>query len=333
MQYRRLGKSGLQLSALSFGSWVTFGKQVEADAADKLMATAYDAGVNFFDNAEGYERGRSEELMGEALSRLGWRRDSYCVSSKVWWGTVREGDPRPCQTGLSRKHVVECCEAAIKRMGCDYLDLYFCHRYDPETPVGETVLAMDNLVRQGKVLYWGTSNWSAAEIIEAHTFATQNYLIPPTMDQPQYNMLVRECFEGEFKGLYDPRHIGLGTTIFSPLAAGLLTGKYNDGVPKGSRFDLEGYEWLKDMKLSDGGTQLAKVKALVPIAGDLGITLPRLAIAWVLSNPNVSTAILGASRPEQLVENLKAIGDVEKITDEVKGRIDGALARAAVGPG
>ncbi|WP_428388160.1 aldo/keto reductase [Mucisphaera sp.] len=325
MEYRRLGKSGLQVSALSFGSWVTFGKQVESDAADRLMGMAYDAGVNFFDNAEGYERGRSEELMGEALGRLGWRRDSYCVSSKVWWGTVRDGEPRPCQRGLSRKHVVECCDGAIRRMGCEYLDLYFCHRYDPETPVGETVLAMDNLIRQGKVLYWGTSNWSAAQIFEAYDVAVRNGLIPPTMEQAQYNLLNREPVERSFSGLYDPGHVGLGTTIYSPLASGLLTGKYNDGIPDGSRLDLPGYEWLKEMLLSDDGRRLKQVKALGRVADEVGLSMTRFAVAWVLSNRNVSTAILGASRPEQLEETLKAVGDVEKITEEVKQRVDEVL--------
>ncbi|MFW5786031.1 MAG: potassium channel beta subunit family protein [bacterium] len=324
MEYRRLGKSGLKVSALSFGSWVTFSNQVDVSLAKKLMHTAYDAGVNFFDNAEAYAGGESEKIMGQVLKDAGWRRDSYIVSSKVFFGSTKERLPN--QTGLSRKHVFEACHQALDRLQVEYLDLYFCHRPDEETPIEETVFAMNDLIRQGKVFYWGTSEWSAQQIMEAYAVARQYNLIPPTMEQPQYNMLHRERFEEEYRRLY--REIGLGTTVWSPLASGLLTGKYNDGIPEDSRLTLPGYEFLRDMLLGDNAEKnIATIRALGDVAGDLGVTMARMALAWVLKNPNVSTVILGASRVEQLQENLGALEVVDKLTDEVMERIEGILSR------
>lgn len=323
MEYRRLGKAGVKVSALSFGSWVTFGTQVDVNRALELMRRAYDAGVNFFDNAEAYAAGASETIMGEALKMAGWRRDTYMVSSKVFFGGVP--NPGPNQRGLSRKHVFEACHAALKRLQVEYLDLFFCHRPDPETPIEETVRVMHDLIAQGKVLYWGTSEWSAVEIMEAYGIARQHNLTPPTMEQPQYNMLSRARFEKEYARLYS--EIGLGTTIWSPLASGLLTGKYNDGIPSGSRLTLPGYEWLRKRVESDQGKRdLAHVRKLAAIAKDLGVTLPKLAIAWCLKNPNVSTAILGASRVQQLDENLASLDVVPLLTGEVMQRIEDVLA-------
>lgn len=318
MEYRRLGKSGLKVSALSFGSWVTFGHQLDVDAALKIMQVAYDAGVNFFDNAEVYARGQSELIMGKVLQKAGWRRDSYVVSSKVLWGAV--DNPAPTQQGLSRKHVVEACHQAMQRLQVDYLDLYFCHRPDPEVPIEEVVWTMTNLIQQGKVLYWGTSEWSAQQLMEAYSVARQYNLIPPTMEQPQYNMFHRHRVEIEYGRLYDA--IGLGTTIWSPLASGILTGKYNDGIPEDSRVNLEGYEWLRKSLMSEKGQQrVAKVRELTAVAEDLNTNMARLAIAWCLKNPNVSTVILGASRLEQLEDNLKAAEVVQQLTDDVMERI------------
>ena len=320
MQYRRLGRSGLKLSELSFGSWVTFNKQVDARLAERMFGVCFDAGINFFDNAEGYEAGESEKVMGKALKALARPRDSYCVSSKVFFGGTP--DPKPTQLGLSRKHVTEACHQAMQRLGVDYLDLYFCHRADPDTPIGETVWAMHNLVTQGKVLYWGTSEWTADQIAEA--FALANHLTPPTMEQPQYNLLDRERFEVEYAPLYDK--YGIGTTIWSPLASGALTGKYLKGIPDGSRASLKGYEWLrKHMVESERGqARMNTVANLVPIAAELGISLSRLAIAWCLLNPHVSTAILGASSLEQLADNVKAIEAVPLLTPQVLAAIDAA---------
>ncbi|WP_108126586.1 potassium channel beta subunit family protein [Saccharospirillum mangrovi] len=319
MHYRRLGKAGLKVSALSLGSWVTFGKQVDLKDAKTLLKTAYDAGVNFFDNAEGYEAGESERIMGDAIQALGLPRDTFAVSSKVFWG----GDG-PMQLGLSAKHVRDACDAALGRLKVDYLDLYFCHRPDIDTPIEETVRAMDNLIRQGKVMYWGTSEWSAQQITEAHAIARQEHLTPPTMEQPQYNMFVRNKVEAEFRPLYDGP--GLGTTIFSPLASGLLTGKYLDGIPSGSRFELPGYEWLKKALRSEEGQQrLEKIRQLKPLADELGISLTHLALAWCLKNPNVSTVILGASRLEQLNDNLAALDAVAKLDTAVMDRIEAIL--------
>lgn len=319
MQYRKLGKSGLKLSELSFGSWVTFSKQVDSRLAERMFGLCFDAGINFFDNAEGYEAGESEVVMGKALKALARPRDSYCVSSKVFFGAT--ANPKPSQMGLSRKHVTEACHQAMHRLGVDYLDLYFCHRADPDTPIGETVWAMHNLVTQGKVLYWGTSEWTANEIAEAYDFAEKNHLIPPTMEQPQYNLLDRERFEVEYAPLYTK--YGMGTTIWSPLASGALTGKYLKGIPDGSRASLKGYEWLKKhMVESDRGQERMKTVArLVPVAEELGTSLSRLAIAWCLLNPNVSTAILGASSIEQLADNLKAVDVVPLLTQEVQAKL------------
>jgi len=318
MNYRRLGRSGLKVSELSLGSWVTFGTQLDVDGAMACMRLAYDAGVNFFDNAEGYAAGESERIMGEALRRLGWPRDSWIVSSKVFFGGVP--NPRPTQRGLSRKHVMEACDQALARLQVDHLDLYFCHRPDPETPIEETVRAMDVLVRQGKVLYWGTSEWSAKEIAEAFAVAGQHGLTPPTMEQPQYNLFARARVEGEYAPLYG-RH-GLGTTIWSPLASGLLTGKYNQGVPADSRLALPGYEWLRSrIEGADGQRRLAMVPRLAEVADGLGLSLPRLAVAWCLKNPQVSTVILGASRPAQLSETLQAGADAERLDEAAMARI------------
>jgi voltage-dependent potassium channel beta subunit len=319
MQYRKLGNSGLKLSELSFGSWVTFSKQVDARLAEKMFGTCFDAGINFFDNAEGYEAGESEIVMGKALKSLARPRDSYCVSSKVFFGAT--ANPLPTQHGLSRKHITEACHQALQRLGVEYLDLYFCHRADPDTPIGETVWAMHNLVMQGKVLYWGTSEWAADEISEAYDFAEKNHLTPPTMEQPQYNLLDRKRLEVEYAPIFEK--YGMGTTTWSPLASGALTGKYLDGIPSGSRASLKGYEWLKDsMVESDRGQERMKqVAGLLPIAEELGTSPSKLAIAWCLLNERVSSVILGASRVEQLEENLKAVEVLPLLTDEVKARL------------
>ncbi len=302
MKYRRLGKSGLKVSELSFGSWVTFNKQVDSKLAEKMFGICFDAGINFFDNAEGYEAGESEVVMGNALKSLNRPRDSYCVSSKVFFGSNK--NPTPTQIGLSRKHVTEACHQAMKRLQVDYLDLYFCHRADPETPIGETVWAMHNLVTQGKILYWGTSEWTADEISEAYEFAFENNLTPPTMEQPQYNLLDRKRFEIEYAPIFEKYE--MGTTIWSPLASGALTGKYLEGIPEGSRASLKGYEWLKKHMIDSdrGKARMEKVNKFMPIAEELGTNLTKLAIAWCLLNDNVSTVILGASKPEQLKENI-----------------------------
>lgn len=319
MDYRRLGKSGLQVSEFSFGSWVTFGKQVDGGDAKTLMSTAYDAGVNFFDNAEGYEAGNSETLMGEALASLNWTRDSYIVSSKVFWG-----GPKPTQRGLSAKHVTEACHAALKRLKVDHLDLYFCHRPDIDTPIEETVRAMHNLIVQGKVLYWGTSEWSGQQITEAHLVARALGMTPPTMEQPQYNLFERQKVEADYVPLYDT--FGLGTTIWSPLASGLLTGKYNDGIPSDSRVNLPGYEWLREqVQSANGKARLAKVKALAALAADAGLPVHHLALLWCLQNPRVSTVILGASRSTQLLDNLSALHSKPKMTPEVMRAIEGIV--------
>jgi voltage-dependent potassium channel beta subunit len=319
MEYRRLGKSGLQVSALSFGSWVTFGHQISDDTAKNLMHQAFDMGVNFFDNAEVYAHGKSEEVMGRILKQSGWSRDRFVVSSKVYWG-----GSHPNQTGLSRKHVTEACHAALKRLQVDYLDLYFCHRPDKNTPIEETVYTMDTLVRQGKILYWGSSEWEAADIVEAHAIARQHHLVPPTMEQPQYNMFHRERLEREYRNLY--ARFGMGTTIWSPLASGLLTGKYNQGAPGGTRTDLPDMQWLKDMLEGESAeAKIEKVKKLGELAKELQMSLPQLSIAWCLKNPNVSTVILGATKPEQLSENIGALPMVEKLSAEVMLSIESIL--------
>lgn len=321
MLYRSLGKSGLQISALSFGAWVTFGKQIGDPVAKKLLHTAYDAGINFFDNAEAYADGQAELVMGKILRDSGWRRSSFIVSSKVFFGWE---DDKPNQSGLSRKHVIEGCHAALGRLQVDYLDLYYCHRPDPATPILETCRAMHDLITQGKVLYWGTSEWSADQLTEAFRLCAAHHFHAPITEQPQYNLFHRSRVEKEYAPLY--RDHGLGTTIWSPLASGLLTGKYNAGVPKDSRLDAPGLEWLRDMILKQPGIEkkLAAVPKLAALAAELETTLPRLAIAWCLKNPRVSTVILGASRPAQLTENLGAIDLLEKLTPALVKRI-GAL--------
>ena len=321
MEYRRLGQSGLKLSALSFGSWVTFRNQVDVRLAEQMLKTAYDQGVNFFDNAETYANGESEIIMGQALRNLGWPRDSFCVSSKVFFGS--RDQPLPTQRGLSRKHVTEACHQALARLQVDYLDLYFCHRPDPETPIEETVRAMHTLVQQGKVLYWGTSEWSAEEITTAHEVARAQQLTPPSMEQPQYNLFHRERVEKEYAPLYGD--VGMGTTIWSPLASGVLSGKYHRGIPGDSRLNLRGYEWLRDkLETAEGRRRLAAVEKLAAIARELGMSVSQLAIAWCLKNPHVSTVILGASRLEQLQENLGALAQASKLVPDVMARIEAA---------
>lgn len=326
MEYRRLGKSGLQVSEFSFGSWVTFGRQVDGSDAVSLMTRAYDSGINFFDNAEGYESGKSEIVMGQALKTLGWSRDSFIVSSKVFWG-----GSKPTQRGLSRKHVTDAAHAALKRLQVDYLDLYFCHRPDIDTPIEETVRAMHDLVTQGKVLYWGTSEWSAQQLTEAYAVARDLRITPPTMEQPQYNVFERQKVEADYLPLYDL--MGLGTTIWSPLASGVLTGKYNSGMPKDSRMNLPGYEWLKEKWTSDAGrAQLAQVAKLADLAGQIGISITHLALLWCLSNRNVSTVILGASRMSQLEDNLAALAHKDKLTADVLDRIDAIVGNKPAAP-
>ena len=322
MQYRRLGSSGLQLSALSFGAWVTFGAQIGRSAARELIATAWDNGVNFFDNAEGYANGEAERVMGDVIADLRLPRDGYCVSSKVMFGAA--ADPLPTQKGLSRKHVTEACHGALQRLRVDHLDLYYCHRPDPDVPVEETVWAMDALIRQGKVLYWGTSEWSAAQIREAHKIARNHHLHAPTMEQPQYNLLHRERVELEYASLY--AELGLGTTIWSPLASGLLTGKYNDGVPEGSRLDHDDYRWLQRSVLSPEQRRLERARAYTAVARELGTEPAPLAIAWCLRNPHVSSVILGATRPEQLVQNLQALELLDRYSEPDWDRVEKATA-------
>jgi voltage-dependent potassium channel beta subunit len=316
MEYRRLGKSGLQLSVLSYGSWVTFFGQMEDKHADELMGVAYDNGINFFDNAETYADGESEKMMGRVLKKKNWDRTSYTVSSKAYFGSRKQLLPN--QTGLSRKHLVEACHEALQRLQLDYLDLYFCHRPDPNTPVQEVVWTMHNLIQQGKILYWGTSQWSAAEIMEAHSVAQQYRLIGPTMEQPQYNMFERYKMELEYPPIF--HNIGMGTTIFSPLAAGFLTGKYQGGIPEGSRLGMGGFEWLKKRWLQED--RLQKVNKLAALAEKLDTRLAALAIAWTIKNPNVTTAILGATKKEQLLENLKALEVLPKLTPDVLEEIE-----------
>jgi voltage-dependent potassium channel beta subunit len=320
MKYRRLGKAGVKVSELSFGSWVTFGDQISDDVAEALMIKAYDAGVNFFDNAEGYASGRSELVMGKILGKVGWPRDTWLVSSKVFWGSASYPQ-KPNQNGLSRKHVFEACHAALKRLGVDYLDFYFCHRPDPETPIEETVRVMSDLIAQGKVLYWGTSVWSAQEIMGAYGVARQYGLVPPTMEQPYYNLLQRHKVEMEYSPLYE--RIGLGTTVWSPLASGLLTGKYNDGLPADARLGLERYGMLRDWVIKP--ERVAKVRDFGRLAKELGFSQPVLALAWCLANPNVSTVILGASRVSQLEQNLAASDAAEKLTPDILKKIDDVM--------
>ncbi|MCC8364035.1 aldo/keto reductase [Lysobacter sp. A6] len=323
MQYRRLGASGLQLSALSFGAWVTFGNQVGRGEARELLAAAWDHGINFFDNAETYANGEAERVMGDALADLRLPRDSWCVSSKVYFGAVDR--PAPTQRGLSRKHVHDACHEALRRLRVDYLDLFFCHRPDPDTPIAETVWAMDTLVRQGKVLYWGTSEWPAQAIREAHKVARAHHLVAPTMEQPQYNLLHRERVELEYAPLYS--ELGLGTTIWSPLASGLLTGKYNKGVPVDSRLAQGSYAWLRDALLSDPeAKRVERAQRFTKVAEELGVAPAPLAIAWCLHNPHVSTVMLGATKVAQLLQNLEALDLAERFDDATWSRLEAATS-------
>jgi len=320
MNYRRLGRAGVKVSELSFGSWVTYGNQMGESAARECMAAAYDAGVNFFDNAEVYAKGEAEKLMGDALRKLGWRRSSYLVSTKFYWG-LHDG-PNEKNT-LNRKYLKQAIDGSLARLKLDYVDFVFCHRPDPDTPIEETVYAMHEMVAAGKAVYWGTSEWSAAEIAAACEIAQRHHLHQPTMEQPEYNLFRRERVEKEYARLYVD--YGLGTTTWSPLASGLLTGKYNDGVPADSRAALKGYEWLSERVLDSD--KLRRVRRLAPLAQELGCTLAQLALAWCLRNPHVSSVITGASRPAQVVENMKALDVVPKLTPEVVARID-AIATA-----
>lgn len=324
MQYRYMGRTGLQLSVLSFGSWVTFHKQLEDSMADRLMGMAYDAGINFFDNAEGYAFGESEKMMGRVLQKKDWDRTSYVVSSKVFFGSRKNNKPN--QQGLSRKHIFETCHEALQRMQVDYLDLYFCHRPDPMVPIEEVVWTMHNLIQQGKILYWGTSQWSGAEIMEAHRVAQQYSIIGPVMEQPQYNMFERYKVEMDYTPVY--RNVGLGTTIWSPLAAGFLTGKYLEGIPDDSRLAIKGFDWLKNRWLQE--EKISKLKKLIVLAKDLGVSVAALAIAWTIHNPNVTTAILGATREEQLTENLKALDVLPLLTSDVMEQIEKILQNKPV---
>ena len=317
MEYRHLGKSGLQVSALSLGSWVSFSKQINDKLAEEIMSHAYDKGINFFDNAEVYALGESEKMMGRILKKKKWDRSSYLVSSKVYFGW-RGKENKPNQTGLSRKHIIEACNEALQRLQVDYLDLFYCHRADKTTPVAETVWAMNTLLQQGKIFYWGTSEWTGVEIMEAHMIAKKYNLIGPTMEQPQYNLFERNKVEADYSQIY--KTVGLGTTVWSPLASGLLSGKYNDGVPKGSRFALSGFDWLKDSWMMED--KIKKVKKISDLAKKLNITTAALSIAWCLKNPDVSTAILGATKKQQLVENLKALDAVPLLNDEVIEKIE-----------
>lgn len=317
MEYRRLGKSGLQLSIISFGSWVSFHKQINDNIADELMGIAYDSGINFFDNAEVYALGESEKMMGRVLKQKKWDRTSYTVSSKVFFGW-RGKENKPNQTGLSRKHIIEACNEALQRLQVDYLDLYYCHRPDKNSPIEEVVWAMNHLMQQGKILYWGTSEWSAAEILEAHRVAAQYHLIGPTMEQPEYNLFNRHKIENEYLQIF--KTVGLGTTIWSPLASGLLTGKYNNGIPEGSRLSIPGFEWLKDKTYAE--EKLNKMRVFETLAKELNVSMAALSIAWCIKNPNVTTAILGATKKEQLLENMKCLEVLPLLTNEIMEQID-----------
>jgi voltage-dependent potassium channel beta subunit len=317
MEYRKMGRTGLQLSVLSFGSWVTFHKQIEDGTADELMGIAYDNGINFFDNAEVYALGQSEKMMGRVLKQKNWDRTSYILSSKAFFGW-RGKENKPNQTGLSRKHLTEACHEALLRLQTDYLDLYFCHRPDKNTPIEEVVQTMNTLIQQGKILYWGTSEWSGVEIMEAHRVAKDYRLIGPSVEQPQYNLFERNKIENEYLEVY--KNVGLGTTIWSPLAAGLLTGKYNNGIPEGSRFAIEGFDWLKDRWMAED--RINRVKKLGELANELGVSLAALSIAWCVKNENVTTAILGATKNSQLLDNLDALKVIPLLTDDRLKQID-----------
>jgi len=322
MEYRFLGSSGLKVSALSYGAWVTFGDQIDENIASDCMRTAYDAGVNFFDNAEVYAGGRAETMMGNIIKKIGWKRSDLVLSTKIYWGGSGPNDK-----GLSRKHIIEGTDASLKRLQVDYVDLLFCHRPDLDTPIDETVRAMSHVVDQGRALYWGTSEWSSEQIRAAYDIARHERLVPPTMEQPQYNMFHRERVEKEYAPLY--AEIGLGTTIWSPLASGLLTGKYNAGIPPETRAALPAYRWIRRrFESSEGQLQIEKVKKLGALASELGLSLPRMAIAWCLMNPNVSTVITGASKPEQVTENMQTLEALPLLTPEVIEKIEEILDNA-----
>jgi voltage-dependent potassium channel beta subunit len=319
MEYRNLGRSGLKVSALSLGAWVTYGGQVGEDTAFECMQAAYEAGVNFFDNAEVYADGNAETVMGKVIKRAGWKRSDLVISTKIFWS----GDG-PNDSGLTRKHIIEGLDASLKRLQMEYVDLVFCHRPDIHTPVEETVWAMNHVINQGKAFYWGTSEWSATRIMEAYSIARREHLIPPQMEQPQYHMFHRQRVEAEYAPLYS--EIGLGTTIWSPLASGLLTGKYNQGIPAGTRVTLEGYEWLQDrFKTEESAKRIEKVAQLMPIAEELGCTMAQMALAWCLKNPNVSTVITGASKVSQVTENMEALEIIGKLSSDVIDRIEAIL--------
>jgi voltage-dependent potassium channel beta subunit len=325
MEYRRMGRSGLQLSVLSYGSWVTFSKQVDDSASDRLMGVAYDNGVNFFDNAEAYEGGRSEEMMGRVLKKKNWDRTSYCISSKAFFG-LHGKENKPNQHGLSRKHLVEACNAALKRLQTDYLDLFYCHRPDPNTTIEEVVWTMNILLQQGKILYWGTSEWSAAEIMEAHVVAKQLGLIAPAMEQPQYNLFERQKMEKDYLPIFQNQ--GMGTTIWSPLASGLLSGKYNNGIPEGSRLSIANYSWLKDRLIEQD--KLHKVRKLEAVAKELNTSLATLSIAWCICNLHVTCAILGATKEQQLMENFAALELYPRLTFEILQQIEDIMGSKPV---
>jgi voltage-dependent potassium channel beta subunit len=316
MEYRYLGRSGLKVSALSLGAWVTFGGQVGEDAAQECMKAAYESGVNFFDNAEAYANGNAEIVMGNVIKKLSWKRSDLVISTKIFWG-----GSGPNETGLSRKHIIEGVEAALERLQMKYVDLVFCHRPDRHTPIEETVRAMNYLIDQGKAFYWGTSEWSAVDIMNAHGVALREHLIPPLMEQPQYNMFDRQRVEAEYARLYE--ELGIGTTTWSPLASGFLTGKYMDGIPEDSRLALEGYTWLRDRFSGDKAQRYVEIiKKLTPIADDLDCTLAQLALAWCLKNPHVSTVITGASKAQQVYENMKALDVLPKLNQQVMDQIE-----------
>lgn len=325
MEYRRMGTTGLQLSVLSFGSWVTFHKQINDNSADELMGIAYDNGINFFDNAEVYALGESEKMMGRVLKTKNWDRTSYVVSSKAFFGW-RGAQNKPNQTGLSRKHLTEACNEALQRLQMDYLDLFFCHRPDKNTPIEEVVLTMNTLIQQGKILYWGTSEWSGVEIMEAHRVARNYRLIGPAMEQPQYNLFERNKMENDYLQVF--KNVGLGTTIWSPLASGLLTGKYNEGIPAGSRLAVEGFDWLKERTYVD--EKIEKVKKLQLLANEMNVSLAALSIAWCVKNPHVTTAILGATKKEQLIDNLKAMDVLPLLNAEILQKIEDIMLNKPV---
>jgi voltage-dependent potassium channel beta subunit len=319
MEYRFLGSSGLKISALSLGAWVTYGGQVGESVAYECMTAAYDAGVNFFDNAEAYAGGNAETVMGNVVKKAGWKRSDLVISTKIFWGGQGPND-----RGLSRKHIVEGTDASLRRLQMDHVDLIFCHRPDPDTPIEETVRAMTHLIDQGKAFYWGTSEWSAQQITEAYGVARQYHLIPPQMEQPQYNMFHRKRVEREYAHLYS--EIGLGTTVWSPLASGMLTGKYSEGIPGNTRVTLKGYEWLHESFQSDEGrARVEKTRRISKVAGELGCTTAQLALAWCLKNPDVSSVITGASRASQVEENMTALEVVEQLDDEVMARLEEIL--------